>query len=78
MILWNSAQTRQEIRKYMTIGKYMTIVKIFVYNAHPSCKIQNLDNILCIMHKKLRYSNYFKIFPILNYWSTNSDNVILI
>jgi hypothetical protein len=26
-----------------------------VYNAHPSCKIKNLDKIQRIMHKELRY-----------------------
>jgi hypothetical protein len=56
MILWNSAQTSKEIRKYLTV------VNIFVYNAHPSCKIKNLDKILCIMHKKLWYSIISKHF----------------
>ena len=32
----------------------------------------------CQTHTKKHLLNYFKTFPILNCWSTNSDNVILI
>jgi hypothetical protein len=70
MILRNSAQTSKEIRKYLTI------VIIFVYNP----LLQNKESGQYPVHyaKEITILNYFKIFPILNCWSTNLDNVILI
>jgi hypothetical protein len=64
LILWNSVQTSKEIQKYLTIvniknsghviSRSEKRVKhiVLIYNVHPSCKIKNLDKILCIMHKK--------------------------
>ena len=65
MILWNSVQTSREIRTYLTIvsikndghvifrsEKKRVKHIVLVYNAHPSCKIKNLDKIPPIMHKR--------------------------
>ena len=74
MILWNSVQTSKEIRTYLTIvnikngghviSRSEKRVKhiVLIYNAHPSCKIKNLDKIPPIMHNKLRYSIISKHF----------------
>ena len=74
MILWNSVQTSKEIRTNLTIvninngGHVISRSEkrvrhiVLVYNAHPSCKIKNLDKIPPIVRNKLRYSIISKHF----------------
>ena len=61
MILWNSVQRSKQIRKYLPV------INIFVYNAHSSCKIKNLDKsrALCIRNYDSQLFQNISYFELL-------------